>query len=107
MELKEILSQIGIKCSDEKLAELEAVVQVKKVPRTAKKWVAVEGAAFGAKTPLQMKQCVEALGTEPADMKTWVEKLAAVDGFKTAQPVERIVAFYKKRMIDEGLVREA
>ena len=104
--IAEVFAQVGIKVKEEKLAELEALLQVKKQPKGSKKYV-FNGDAFEAKTPLQMKQAVLAIkDAGEVDMKTWAEKLAAHDGFKTQQPVERIVAFYKKRMLDEGLVRE-
>lgn len=72
--------------------------------RQFKKWRVIS-TTFGPKTPLQMQQavmCVES--ADPVDMKTWAERLAAYEGFKTNQPVERIIAFYKARMIAEGLV---
>jgi hypothetical protein len=105
MELKDIMSQCGIKCSEEKLAELSNFVQLKKIPKGSKTWAVVDGGEFGSKTPLQMRQCVESIrGCGNVDMKTWVEKLTAYEGFKTQQPVERIIAFYKKRMLDENLI---
>ena len=105
--IAEVFAQVGIKVKDEKLAELEALLQVKKQPKGSKKYV-FNGDAFEAKTPLQMKQAVLAIkDAGEVDLKTWAEKLRGYEGFKTQQPVERIVAFYKKRMLDEGLVREA
>lgn len=106
MKLNEILAAAGIEVSEEQLEQLSSQLEIKKTKKTvAKKWAVVEDAEFSAKTPLQMRQCVEAIrGEEEVDMKTWCEKLAGYDGFKTQQPVERIVAFYKKRMIDEGLI---
>ncbi len=104
--IAEVFAQVGIKIEEEKLLELENLLQVKKQPKGIKKYV-FNGEAFEAKTPLQMKQAVLAIkNAGEVDMKTWAEKLGTYDGFKTQQPVERIVAFYKKRMLDEGLVRE-
>lgn len=105
--IADVFAQVGIKVNDEKLAELEALLQVKKQPKGGKKYV-FNCDAFEAKTPLQMKQAVWAIRyAGEVDLRTWAEKLQGYEGFKTQQPVERIIAFYKKRMLDEGLVREA
>jgi hypothetical protein len=107
MKLNEILAAAGIEVSAEQLEQISSQLEIKKSKKvTAKKWAVVEDAEFSAKTPLQMRQCVEAIRDEAeVDMKTWCELLADYEGFKTAQPIERIVAFYKKRMIDEGLIQ--
>ena len=105
--IAEVFAQVGIKVKEEKLAELETLLQVKKQPKGSKKYV-FNRDTFEAKTPLQMKQAVLAIeDAGEVDMKTWAERLKGYEGFKTQQPVERIIAFYKKRMLDEGLVREA
>jgi hypothetical protein len=105
--IAEVFAQVGIKVKEETLAELETLLQVKKPQKGSKKYV-FNGDTFEAKTPLQMKQAVLAIkDAGEVDLKTWAEKLQRYEGFKTQQPVERIVAFYKKRMLNEGLVREA
>lgn len=105
--IAEVFAHVGIEVREEKLAELETLLQVKKQPTGRKKYV-FNGDAFEAKTPLQMKQAVLAIkDAGEVDLKTWAEKLQGYEGFKTQQPVERIIAFYKKRMLDDGLVREA
>ena len=105
--IAEVFAQVGIKVKEETLAELETLLQVKTQPKGSKKYI-FNGDAFHGKTPLQMKQAVLAIkGAGEVDLKTWAEKLQRYEGFKTQQPVERIIAYYKKRMLDEGLVREA
>ena len=105
--IAEVFAQVGIKVKEETLAELETLLQVKTQPKGSKKYT-FNGDAFHGKTPLQMKQAVLAIkGAGEVDLKTWAEKLQRYEGFKTQQPVERIIAYYKKRMLDEGLVREA
>jgi len=105
--IAEVFAQVGIKVKEDMLAELETLLQVKKQPKGSKKYV-FNGDTFEAKTPLQMKQAVLAIkDAGEVDLKTWAEKLQGYKGFETRQPVERIIAFYKKRMLDEGLVREA
>ena len=105
--IAEVFAQVGLKVNEDMLAELETLLQVKKPQKGSKKYV-FNGDTFEAKTPLQMKQAVLAIkGEGEVDLKTWAEKLQRYEGFKTQQPVERIIAYYKKRMLDEGLVREA
>ena len=105
--IAEVFAQVGIEVKEETLAELETLLQVKRQPKGSKKYV-FNRDAFGAKTPLQMKQAVLAIkGAGEVDLKTWAEKLQGYKGFATRQPVERIIVYYKKRMLDEGLVREA
>ena len=75
-----------------------------KAKKLAKTWrvVSVE---FQPKTPTQMMQAVLAIQDKgPVNMEAWVAALEAHDGFKTKQPTDRIIAFYKARMIKEGLV---
>jgi hypothetical protein len=106
-KLIEIIKQ-HIETDDEvvdQMAEaIAAAFPVKTKSRNAKEYFAVEGAEFAAKCPLQMKQCVEVLrnAEEPLSIAAWAEQLAGV--IKTKQPVERIIAFYRKRMLDEGLI---
>lgn len=102
-----IFSELGITLTEDQAAQLETKVEVIKTKKQIhKKWEVVPETAFGAKTPTQMRQAIECVRDAGAvDMKTWAEKLAAYEGFKTQQPVERIIAFYKKRMLEEGLLR--
>lgn len=95
---------VGVELNDEQVAGVKALFAKAPSKRQFKKWRVIS-TTFGPKTPLQMQQavmCVES--ADPVDMKTWAERLAAYEGFKTNQPVERIIAFYKARMIAEGLV---
>jgi hypothetical protein len=95
---------VGVELSDATVAEVKALFAKAPSKRQFKHWRVVS-TTFGAKTPLQMQQAVLAAdGMDKVDMKTWAERLAVFDGFKTNQPVERIIAFYKARMISEGLV---
>lgn len=104
--LKDVLASV-VDLTDDQYAVLEQHVVLKKTPKGTKKWEFVEVDTMPAKTPLQMQQAYHAIEGEGAvNMETWAKLLADVDGFRTAQPVERIIAFYKKRMIDEGLIRE-
>lgn len=95
---------VGVELNDEQVAGVKALFAKAPSKRQFKKWQVVS-TTFGAKTPLQMQQAVLAAeGQGPIDMKVWAERLTAYEGFKTNQPVERIIAFYKARMIAEGLV---
>ena len=108
MELKQIFADLKIKVNAEQLTALEQLITVKKTPRAAQRFAFVQ-AVFEDKTPLQMKQCVECLKDvgHDVDMKEWAELLGQYDGFKTRQTPERIIAFYRKRMINEGQIQAA
>ena len=106
MTLSELLAQAGVEVDPAIIANLEPLVKVKvKAAKKNSRYVAT-GADFENKTPLQMKQAVLALGDEPKTMGEWAESLANFDGFKTQQTPEKIIAFYRKRAIEAGLVQE-
>lgn len=95
---------VGVEVTDEQVVAVKALFAKAPSKRQFKKWRVIS-TTFGPKTPLQMQQavmCVES--ADPIDMKVWTERLTSYEGFKTNQPVERIIAFYKARMIAEGLV---
>ena len=60
--------------------------------------------AIDAKMAKQMRQCVESL-TEIMDLETWGKK-AVEHGLVTQQDPKRIVAYYRKAMLDGGYVEE-
>lgn len=95
---------VGVDLNDEQVANIKALFAKGPSKKIHKQWKFVSK-AFAAKTPTQMQQavlCIE--GLDQVDMKVWAEKLASWDGFKTNQTVDRIIAFYKTRMINEGLI---
>ena len=57
-----------------------------------------------AKMAKQMRQCIESL-TEIMDLETWGKK-AVEHGLTTQQDPKRIVAYYRKAMLDGGYVEE-
>lgn len=105
--ITEILKSLGVKATEVQIGELEKLLAAKKEPTSDKKYK-VAKREFAAKTPLQMKQAVLCVGDEETvTMAEWSQKLGTYEGFATKQPVERIIGFYRKRMLDEGLVVEA
>ena len=109
MNIKTILADAGVVVTDEVADLLASKLEIKKEKKTQhKKWVAVDEVEFTAKTPLQMRQAVLAIqGEGEVDTEKWSNLLATYPGFKTQQPVDRIIAFYRKRMLDEGLIQAA
>jgi hypothetical protein len=108
VELKALAQTIGMEASEEQLQALVKAVTAKKTKASEKNYQVLK-TEFAAKTPLQMKQCVLALESagrddEPVPMSMWCELLEQYEGFTTRQSAAKIIAFYRKRMLDEGLV---
>ncbi len=105
MQLKDLLTAIGITVTEEQYGALASRVVLK----TEKPQGKIGGtysylsSAFGPKTPTQMRACVNVLmelGT--ATMEEWAK--AAGDVLVTRQDPAKVIAFYRKRMLDEGLI---
>jgi hypothetical protein len=109
LSIKELLDNINVKVTAEQLELLEANLEMKKVKRLKHKLYSVAKVEFEAKTPLQLKQLVLTMQDEkePFDKAKWAQQVALNKEFKTAQPIERIIAFYQKRMIDAGYITVA
>jgi hypothetical protein len=102
MNLKDLLEMHNVQLDDDVVAALEPLVKVKaKAAKANVKFVGT-GKDLEGKIPLQMKQAISVLSEEPVDVKDWAAKLTDVEGFRTQQAPEKIVAFYKKRIVDEG-----
>ena len=107
MKLAQKLQQLGIELPADVVSKLEPHVRVKgRLPKGDAKFVAT-GKELDGKIPTQMKQAISVLGEQPVTVGEWAAKLTKVDGFRTQQKPEKIVAFYRKRMIEEGYARAA
>lgn len=107
MKLKELNALLSLNLTDAQITALEPVVRVKaKAVKTDAKFVATEKQIEG-KVPLQMRQAIGILGETPVSIKDWAAKLSKVEGFKTQQDPVKIVAFYRKRMVEEGYAKQA
>lgn len=105
MQLKDLLTAIGITVTEEQYGALASRVVLKTEKPQGKTGGTYSylSSAFGPKTPTQMRTCVYALmelGT--ATMEEWAK--AAGDVLHTRQDPAKVIAFYRKRMIDEGLI---
>ena len=109
MKLQELCKAVGVTLDDATVAKLEGHIRVRaKTVKVNQKFIAAGKDTKGVKMPLQMSQAISVLDAEtPVDLKTWAEKLAKVEGFRTQQPVEKILAFYRKRILDEGFAKVA
>lgn len=107
MELKTLLNNLAINLSDEEIARLEPNVKVKAKLQKANAKFEATGKDFEAKTPLQMKQCVQALGEQKMSLAEWADALGTVEGFRTQQTPAKIIAFYRKRLLDGGYIKLA
>jgi hypothetical protein len=81
----------------------QTVSEPKSVVRYAEKYERTS-AVLPAKMAKQMKQCIEAL-TEQMDLETW-GKAAVANGLMTQQNPTRIVAYYRKPMLEGGYIAE-
>ena len=105
MQLKDLLTAIGITVTEEQYGALASrvVLKTEKPQGKAGGTYSYLSSAFGPKTPTQMRTCVNVLmelGT--ATMEEWAK--AAGEVLVTRQDPAKVIAFYRKRMIDEGLI---
>lgn len=105
MQLKDLLTAIGITVTEEQYGALASRVVLKTEKPQGKTGGTYSylSSAFGPKTPTQMRTCVNVLmelGT--ATMEEWAK--AAGDVLVTRQDPAKVIAFYRKRMLDEGLI---
>lgn len=107
MELKTIaavLEHAGVITTEEQMSFLSQHLVLKtSVPKKDGKTFYHRSSKFGPKTPLQMRQCVLVLhDLGSATLEDWA--LMAGDVLETRQDPAKIIAYYRKRMLDEGLV---
>lgn len=103
------VNNIKIKASDEELTKLCIFVAPKKLSRTLKRYYRTDTVPSD-KSPLQLKQILSVLPSTPEEAITneqWTTAVSKLPEFRTRQPIERIIAFYKKRMLIENLIAAA
>jgi len=104
MNLKQLIAAFndaGIRATDD---QINAVFKTF-VTKTAKpgKVYYFKSATFGAKTPLQMRQLVLGLkDLGQATVDVWATD--AANYLTTKQDPAKIIAFYRKRMLEDGLI---
>lgn len=103
-----LLIELDVAFTEEQLAKIEEKLEFRKVKKDKSKFFKFVKDTFEAKTPLQMKLCVTVLKDKGLVTKDeWVDLLNTHPDFKTTQPTERIIAFYQKRMLGDGLISRA
>ena len=105
MTLKDLLTSIGVSITEEQYGELASRVMLKtdKSPGKTGGTYSYLSSSFGPKTPTQMRTCVNVLmELGSATMEQWA--VAAGDVLVTRQDPAKVIAFYRKRMLDEGLI---
>lgn len=105
MTLKDLLTSIGVSITEEQYGELASRVTLKAGKNSSKTDTIYSylSSSFGPKTPTQMRTCVNVLmELGSATMEQWA--VAAGDVLVTRQDPAKVVAFYRKRMLDEGLI---
>lgn len=105
MTLKDLLTSIGVSITEEQYGELASRVVLKadKSPGKTGGTYSYLSSSFGPKTPTQMRTCVNVLmELGSATMEQWA--VAAGDVLVTRQDPAKVIAFYRKRMLDEGLI---
>lgn len=108
MTLKELFTYAGITLTDQQFADISKHVVMKQAKTNGNgKIYSFKSFAFKAKTPTQMMQCVRALESLAGKCGTMEEWAAAADNLLvTRQDPAKVVAFYRKRMIEDGLIVE-
>ena len=103
-KLSAIFTAIGLTVTEEQMAELTKVLVLKDdKPSKSGKVYYFRSAAFEPKTPLQMRQLVLGLSDlGSATVDVWATNAAGY--LETRQDPAKIIAFYRKRMLDEGLI---
>ena len=108
MTLKELFTNAGITLTDQQFADISKQVVMKQAKTKGNdKIYSFRSFAFTAKTPTQMQQCVralESLAGKSGTMDEWAE--AAGNLLVTRQDPAKVIAFYRKRMIEDGLIVE-
>jgi hypothetical protein len=65
-----------------------------------------EGQKFAPQAMLLLKH-IQAAGANGINRKALCEALTADEAFKTRQPVERIVSYYQKDLVNAGLIAQS
>lgn len=105
MTLKDLLTSIGVSVTEEQYEALASRVTLKTNKSSGKTGGTYSylSSSFGPKTPTQMRTCVNVLmKLGSATMEQWA--VAAGDVLVTRQDPAKVIAFYRKRMLDEGLI---
>jgi hypothetical protein len=106
MTLKELFTSVGITVTDQQFADISKHVTVKQNGnKDSGQIYSFRSYAYYAKTPTQMKVCVAALESLPGKSGTMEEWAAAAGNLLvTRQDPAKVIAFYRKRMIEDGLI---
>jgi hypothetical protein len=107
LNLVTILEELGITCTVAQMEALSERVVVKKAPRgsTVYKSGQIKLTAED-KIPLQMRIILENF-EDGMTLEQIATKVATDKRFTTKQPVSKIVAYYRKQMIDRGYIQPA
>lgn len=103
----EFFSEIGIELTEEQEKAVISNLRLKKKGKTPYFESVAEKLDSALRLPRQAEVCFKALANadKPLDLDEW--GVAALDeGLQTRQAADRICAYYKQRLIDEGLIRQ-
>ena len=107
LNLMSLLEELGIKCTDAQMEALSERVVVKKAPRSNRVYAAGQTKLTAEdKMPLQMRIILENF-EDGMTLEQMATKVATDKRFTTKQPVTKIVAYYRKQMIDRGYIQPA
>lgn len=103
-KLAELLNKLNVQLTNEQIATITPYVNVKNPRKNEVKYTLgnVELTATD-KVPQQMRIIVENLH-KPMSMTEWAAEVAKDERFTTKQDVSKVIAYYRKAMLDKNLV---
>lgn len=108
MKPSEYLKSQGLELTAEQVAAVDESMKVKGQKRADKKFQVADKSKIGEIKTAQKKLVAVAItrAKGPVDMNEWAE-LATAEGLVTKQDPARIVAYYRKDLVEAGIVKEA
>lgn len=107
LNLVSLLEELGITCTVAQMEALSERIVVKKAPRSNRVYAPGQTKLTAEdKIPLQMRIIVENF-ENGMTLEQLATKVATDTRFTTKQPVNKIVAYYRKQMIERGYIQPA
>ena len=104
----QVLEAIGIGVegiSDENAEEINELLVPKRVKREKMNFVLGDVDHKDIKLPKQAHIVASVLNAEPMSITQWADA-AEEEGLETKQSAERIVAYYRKNLVESGVCKE-
>lgn len=102
-----LVNELKLKLNEEQIQVIDERMKLKGAKKIPMKFLLNDKSKIDKIKTTQAKILAKSLENqkEPVDMNQWAD-LAIKAGLTTKQEPSRIVAYYKRRLIDEGVVKE-